>query len=95
VKDVYISLGYDANEFENDTVSIYSLGSPSYDTKADPGELNHRELNVRWIHRMPNDIIKAVDEKDDINYTITWYKYRLGAYSYTPQSGADWIPLSE
>jgi hypothetical protein len=44
---------------------------------------------------MPNDIIKAVDEKDDINYTITWYKYRLGAYSYTPQSGADWTPLSE
>ena len=95
VKDVYISLGYDANEFENDTVSIYSFGSPSYDTKADPGELNHRELNVRWIHRMPNDVIKAVDEKDNINYTITWYKYRLGAYSYTPQSGADWTPLSE
>lgn len=95
VKDVYISLGYDAKEFENDTVSIYSFGSPSYNTKADPGELNHRELNVRWIHRMSNDIIKAVDEEDDINYTITWYKYRLGAYSHTPQSGADWTPLSE
>jgi hypothetical protein len=36
----------------------------------------------------------VVTEEDNLNYEIIWYKYRLGAYSHTPTSGADWTPLS-
>lgn len=95
VKDVIISLGYDVNEFEDDEVRIFSLDSPKYDTTADPPENNHKRLQLRWIHKFEDGTVRVVTEEDELDYKITWYKYRLGTYSHTPTSGADWKQMSD
>ena len=94
VKDVYISFGYDTKEFDNDVVKIYTLESPKYSATVFPPENNHRKIDLRWIHNLNNKLI-SVDKERYLDYTITWYRHQLGAYSHTAQSGADWVPLSK
>ncbi len=94
VKDVIVSLGYDVSEFNGDEVRIFSLDSPKYDTTADPAESNHKRLQLRWIHKFDDGSVRVVTEEDKLDYEITWYKYRLGTYSHTPTSGADWKQMS-
>ena len=95
VKDIIISLGYEASEFEDDIVKIYCLDSPKYSSTAFPPEANHREIQLRWVHRLDNGRLTSIDDPRYMNYTISWYKYKLGAYAYNAQVGADWVPLSE
>jgi hypothetical protein len=71
-----------------------TLDSPKYDTTADPPESNHKTIEIRWIHKFENGDIRLVTDEDELDYEITWYKYRLGTYSHTPISGADWKTLS-
>lgn len=94
VKDITISLGYDASEFENDAVIIFSTDSQKY-SKDNSNEENHKQLFLRWIHKFDNGVTKVVDENDDIYYKLKWYRYELGHRSDTPWSGVDWTPLSE
>lgn len=95
VRDIIISLGYEAEEYEDDIVQIYCLESPKYSPTTFPPELNHREIQLRWVHRLDNGQLVSIDEPRFVNYTINWYKYKLGAYAYNAQVGADWVPLSE
>jgi hypothetical protein len=63
-------------------------------TTADPAHLNHKKLHLRWIHKDLDGNIKVIPTENDMDYKIVWYKYRLGSYSHTPKSGADWAPMS-
>ena len=92
VKDIIISLGYDAQQFENDTVILYTPNSQKYSKDKNEVE-NHKKLYVRWIHKF-DDIIKVVDENDNIDYQLKWYRHILGQKSDTVWSGVDWAPLS-
>ena len=94
VKDIVLSLGYDAESFEDDTLIIYTLDSVKYDVKKTPLEDNHKRLYSRWVHRFEDGQIKVVQVDDDINYKLTWYRYEQGARSHTAWSGVDWSPLS-
>lgn len=95
VKDVIVSFGYDISEFDSDKVQIFSLDSPKYIPTNNPvDEANHKKLQLRWIHKDKNGKIAIVSENNNLDYKITWYKYRLGIYSHTPMSGADWMPMS-
>ena len=94
VKDISISMGYDANSFEEDTLIIYTMDSVKYDVKKTPAESNHKKLFARWIHKFENGNVKVVNSEDDINYNLTWYRYEQGARSHTAWSGVDWAPLS-
>lgn len=94
VKNIGISLGYDTNSFENDTLIIYTMDTIKYDVEKTPLEDNHKKLYARWIHRFEDDIIKVVELEDNIDYTLTWYRYEQGARSHTVWSGVDWNPLS-
>lgn len=95
VKDIAVSLGYDTDNFENDTLVIYTMDTIKYDVKKTPAEDNHKLLFARWIHRFENDRIKVVELEDGIDYTLTWYRYEQGARSHTVWSGVDWNPLAE
>jgi hypothetical protein len=75
VKDIAVSLGYDTDNFENDTLVIYTMDTIKYDVKKTPAEDNHKLLFARWIHRFENDRIKVVELDDGIDYTLTWYRY--------------------
>ena len=94
VKDVVISLGYDTESFEDDSLIIYTLNSQKYDVKKSPLSDNHKELHVRWVHKFDDGKIKVVQPEDEINYQLNWYRQELGARSHTVWSGVDWTPLS-
>lgn len=94
VKDIAISLGYDTENFENDTLIIYTMDSVKYDAKKTPSESNHKQLFTRWIHKFEDGSVKVANLGDDINYDLTWYRYEQGARSHTAYSGVDWKPLA-
>lgn len=94
VKDIAISLGYDTESFENDTLIIYTMDSVKYDVKKVPSESNHKQLFTRWIHKFEDGSVKAVNLEDNIDYNLTWYRYEQGARSHTAYSGVDWNPLA-
>lgn len=95
VKDIYLSLGYDSTSFDTDTIFIYSLDSSQYVATADPAESNHKEVQIRWIHKDEDGKCRAISDKDDLPYVLTWYRKELGHRSDTVYSGVDWKPLSK
>ena len=94
VKNIAISLGYDTESFENDTLIIYTMDSIKYDGEKVPFESNHKQLFTRWIHKFEDGSVKAVNLEDNIDYNLTWYRYEQGARSHTAYSGVDWNPLA-
>ena len=94
VKDIVISLGYDSSEFNEDEVKVFSFDSVKYSNDPKEKTDNHREVQLRWIHKFEDGSIRVVGPEDDFNYEVTWYKYKLGTASHTPSSGADWALLS-
>lgn len=93
-KDIVISLGYDAQQFDNDTLILYSLDSKKYDITLSPLEDNHKKIEVRWVHKFEDGRIKVVDENDNIDYNLTFYRHTLGAKSENIWSGVDWTSIS-
>ena len=86
----YITLGYDVNEFEKEKVVIYTLNSSTYSRSADE-DYNKKSINLRWIHQdEQNDELFSVDDTDDLNYEIRWYRYELGHSSADEYSGVYW-----
>ena len=94
VKDINVSLGYDASQFNNDTLILYTQDSTSYDQNKEPQQDNHKKIEIRWIHKFENGIVKTVEEDDGIDYSLTFYRHSLGEKSDTVWSGVDWAPLS-
>jgi hypothetical protein len=86
----YITLGYDVNEFEKEKVVIYTLNSSTYSRSADEN-YNKKSINLRWIHQdEQNDELFSVDDTDDLDYEIRWYRYELGHSSADEYSGVYW-----
>ena len=86
----YITLGYDVNEFEKEKVVIYTLNPSTYSRSADEN-YNKKSINLRWIHQdEQNDELFSVDDTDDLNYEIRWYRYELGHSSADEYSGVYW-----
>ena len=94
VKDIYLSFGYDSNEFTTDTVVLYSNKNSEYSDQVKPEENNHKEIYARWIHKFENGLFKAVDASDLLNYKISWYQESLGQRSDNAFSGVGWKPIS-
>lgn len=95
VNNIYISLGYDVNEINEERVQIYTLDSTTYSRTADPLTNNHKKLQVRWIHKMENGTYKSITSNDNIgDYTVYWYRYKLGNPSADQFSGVYWKYLS-
>lgn len=94
VKDIYLSFGYDSNEFTTDTVVLYSNKNSEYSDQVKPEENNHKEIYARWIHKFENGLFKAVEISDALNYKISWYQESLGQRSDNAFSGVGWKPIS-
>ena len=94
VKDITISFGYDTNEFEDDSLILFSQNSVKYYQKEEIPENNHKKIELRWIHKSQNGEYRDVEINDGIDFTLTFYRYCLGARSYNNWSGVDWNPIS-
>ena len=70
--DIYITLGYDVSEFDEELVQIYTLDSTTYSATVNDQTTNHKNISLRWIHKFNNDIFQSVNENDDLQYNVLW-----------------------
>lgn len=79
VKDCHICVGYDVAAFEDDQVMLYTLNNKTY--RADATDLENQKLiQLRWVNDFDGKL-KVVNETDNIDAEVRWYKYQLGAPS--------------
>lgn len=91
VNDIYISFGYDIEEIDTNSVVLHSPDPLTYTSTAKDPAKNKRRISVRWFYRDNNGVHVVNNASDsEVDYTITWYRYKLGAYSDIPFSGIDW-----
>ena len=94
--DVYISLGYDTSEFDSEMVYVYTLDSTTYTSTAQPPSKNNKNIQLRWIHQLPDGSFKSITAGDkDMDFEVRWYRYELGCESADEYSGVYWKNLSK
>ena len=102
IKDPYICLGMPVSDFNADIATIVSGSSSTYYKLTASGENNTdveqraqnniKELQLRWVHKdAESDTIATVQANElPKDYSIQWYRYKLGASSPDIFAGAHW-----
>ena len=102
IKDPYICLGMPASDFNADIATIISGSSSTYYKLTTSGENNTnieqrtknniKELQLRWIHKDAESGTIATVQANELpkDYSIQWYRYKLGAPSPDIFTGAHW-----
>ena len=102
IKDPYICLGMPVSDFNADIATIISGSSSTYYKLTTPGENNTnieqrtknniKELQLRWIHKNAESGTIATVQANELpkDYSIQWYRYKLGAPSPDIFAGAHW-----
>ena len=96
VDNIKISLGYDLNNFDNDTVIVYTLDSAQY-SSSDSAKAREREIQARWVHKTDDGFISVL-EQDLANYNaqIHWYHYQLDEKAKQDEFGGKyWVPIKD
>ena len=103
VSDVYLSLGYAANEFTEDTVLLYTYDPTTYVATVAEKDLL-RTIEARWVHFESSEdtfpmMIDKVDEIPDLegtddDYTkIHWYRFNLNESVKDEIAGNFWTEI--
>ena len=99
IKDLYLSFGFDAQDFVKDTIYLYTLDGETYDPstqhvkesiKMEDGSTqtvevnkNRKTINLRWVHFLDKKQTLLVDNENELN--------NIGAtvhwYHYVQQEG--------
>ena len=90
IDEVFLSVGYATQDFDTDTVLLYTFDSLTYaaesETKKKPDgrPLNEKNLKARWIHFDEEGKCTAIDNEEEMseyeenqNAKIHWYKHVL------------------
>lgn len=93
VKDCYVCIGYDVATFEDDQVTLYTLDDSTYKPNATELE-NQKLVQLRWVNDFGNKI-KVVNETDNLNADVRWYRYQLGAPSPDEYAGYHWTRVND
>lgn len=98
IKDPYISLGYETDNFTADSCLIYTNDSLVYNKYIesnndyeDRNNLNKKIVSLRWIHK--DDITKHITSLTQLpsdDYEIRWYHRKIGAPSPDDFAGANY-----
>jgi hypothetical protein len=56
---------------------------------------NRKKIDLRWIHKQPDNSFKSISIKDNLEFNVYWYRYKLGAQSADQYSGVYWTKMAE
>lgn len=101
LENVYLSFGFDAQQFVEDEVFLYTLDGETYDVSGasvygEDGKTynkNIKNLQARWVHFLGDKEAKMIDEAEDFDTnqaTLHWYKYRQADGVYDGIAGDLW-----
>lgn len=94
VDNIQVSLGYDLNNFENDTVIVYTLNSAQY-SSSDNSASRKREIRARWVHKTDDGFVSVpTTDLTKYNANIHWYHYVLDEKASGNKFGGKyWVPI--
>ena len=94
VDGVKIYLGYDMNDFNEETLTIFTPDKTSYRYNDKTLE---RNVYLRWIHKVEEKVFELIDENnfDESKYQIRWFKYSPGVETIDQYAGKNWEYIEE
>lgn len=97
VKDIYLSFGYNIEEFEDNGLILYSPNAKEYQSIGefqDPS--NDKLIYLRWVHRIENGNLRQGTVTDlGENDWIRWYHYNYGSPPADVWSGVYWQEICQ
>lgn len=92
VNNIKIYLGYDVNDFKEDTLVLYTPDTLTYHYKTS----NSKKIYLRWIRKNENGKFYVVNDSNfDTNlYSIKWFQYQKGAHNIDKYGGVDWAQVN-
>lgn len=90
IKNVKLLVGYDENDFDKDTIILYSDSSPTYNNKNEDAVANKKIINARWIHKNNDGKFELLEQTDDVTTKLNWYRYNYGSPAADQYSGVYW-----
>lgn len=90
IKNVKLLVGYDENDFDKDTIILYSDSSPTYNNKNEDLAANKKTVNARWIHKREDGKFELLEQTDGVETMLNWYRYNYGAPAADKYSGVYW-----
>ena len=100
VDGIKVYLGYDKNEFKDETLMIYTDDSLSYhyslagqDNK--PSE-NRKTIQLRWIHKVSENEFTLItgNDIDNKKYEVNWFRYSPGWEDVDKYAGKNWEKIT-
>lgn len=106
LQNVYLSFGFDASQFVEDEVFLYTLDGETYDVsgasvKGKDGEIynkNVKLLQARWVHFLSKSQAVMIDNVNDFSTdeaTLHWYKYKQEDGVYDELAGDLWEEIPD
>ena len=94
VDGVKIYLGYDMNDFSEETLTLFTPDKTSYRYSDNVLE---RRVYLRWIHKVEEKVFELIDENnfDEDKYEIRWFKYSPGVEDIDQYAGKNWERIEE
>lgn len=94
VDGVKIYLGYDMNDFNEETLTIFTPDKTSYRYN---DEILERNVYLRWIHKVEEKVFELIDENnfDESRYEVRWFRYSPGVETIDQYAGKNWERIEE
>ena len=93
VRNPYISLGYDINNFSEETILLGTHDLTTYSTQISPQD---RTVYMRWIHK-GEDGVQSLEQMNELpeEAIVRWYRYKLEQDRSDPLAGVFWYNIEE
>lgn len=100
VDGIKVYLGYDKNEFKDETLMIYTDDSLGYHYSLEgqenkPNE-NRKTVQLRWIHKISENEFTLITNNDIDNqkYEVNWFRYSPGWEDVDKYAGKNWEKIA-
>lgn len=100
VDGIKVYLGYDKNDFKDETLMIYTDDSLGYHYTLEgqenkPSE-NRKTVQLRWIHKVSENEFTLITNNDIDNqkYEVNWFRYSPGWEDIDKYAGKNWEKIN-
>lgn len=86
--NVKMYFGQGVNEFDKETITLYTNDVPSYHYTRD----NEKTLNIRWVHKVDDNTYIPLSGVglDTTKYEVRWYRYNSATTNIDEYAGEGW-----
>lgn len=100
VDSIKVYLGYDKNDFKDETLMIYTDDSLGYHYTLEGQEnkpsKNRKTIQLRWIHKISENEFTLITNNDIDNkkYEVNWFRYSPGWENVDKYAGKNWEKIN-